>query len=228
MWKRAPNPSATVKVISPGQTARSQSFTAIPSPTLSECAGANSVTSGPFTGTREEDALTAQAILNLQGRDYPNNSAKEHSQILSTWMIAFDSSSKFIIRPSTANKHCRYSGVLASKPSSCVRGREECNQFWCSDHASPQSSLCYFKGASVLLWCTVNRGGRKSPVSTRANDAFLIQICARVCFTLASKVAHSKLLIFRQLTRAFPTLWILSFPRTGFTLCPYPERGHLQ
>lgn len=44
-------------------------------------------------------------------------------------MIAFDSSSKFIIRPSTANKHSWYLGVFTSKYSSCTQRREKCSQF---------------------------------------------------------------------------------------------------
>lgn len=45
-----------------------------------------------------------------------------------TWMTEFDSSSKFIMRPSTANTHSRYLGVPTSAHPSCAQRREKCDQ----------------------------------------------------------------------------------------------------
>lgn len=96
----------------------------------------------PLTVPREEGALTAQAILHLWESDYKKTTTKERLQILHTWMVTFDSSSKFIIRPRTANKHSWYWGVLTSKYSPCARRRQECHQFRGSAHALPQSCVC--------------------------------------------------------------------------------------
>lgn len=85
-----------------------------------------------------------------------------NSQKLHTWMVSLDSSSRFIIRPSTANTHCLLSGLLPSEHSSCEQSR--------AGKSAPRART----GPSSALWGSFR--WERSPGRSRAKDTFVTQI----------------------------------------------------
>ena len=185
MWKRALNPFNAVKLFLPVQTARSQYSTAIPSPILFECSGVTSVTCiRPFTATREEDAVTAQAILNLWGSDYgrilPKNIHRSRIPGWSHLIQAANSSLGPALQTHTPGIWvCWHQSIhpVSKGEQSAISSEVQ--------HTHFLSLLCaYSHGASAFPWCIMNSEGRKSPVSSRANNTFWYRLVFVFVFVL--------------------------------------------
>lgn len=106
-----------------------------------------------------------------------------------TWMTEFDSSSKFIMRPSTANTHSRYLGVPTSAHPSCAQRREKCDQlkrFSAAGGGTNTSHRCHFQRQQGRKCCY-----REPPslLTTSCKQACQHSLHSAICTRMAAS-AH--------------------------------------